>query len=111
VKKLEALINPSTLRKVKAALTSDGIVGLTISEVRTAASSRRTEGYRSSRYSIDWSPRIKLELLVHDDDADYLIGVIRSAAREGHSTDESISVVPIQDVVRIRTGHRGSEAL
>jgi nitrogen regulatory protein P-II 1 len=111
MKKLEALIDPLMLRTVKAALTSDGVIGLTISEVKIAASSRHTESYRGSRYSVDWSPRIKLELLVQDDHADYLIGVIRSAAREGLGTDESISIVPISDVVRIRTGQQSSEAL
>lgn len=64
MKKLEALIDPLMLRTVKAALTSDGVIGLTISEVKTAASSRHTESYRGSCYSVDWSPRIKLELLV-----------------------------------------------
>jgi nitrogen regulatory protein P-II 1 len=111
MKKPEALIDPFILHTVKAALTSDGVIGLTISEVRTAASSRRTESYRGSRYSVDWSPRIKLELLIQDDHADYLIGVIRSVACEGLGTDESISIVPIQDVVCIRTGQHGSEAL
>ena len=111
MKKLEALIDPLVLRTVKAALTSDGVIGLTISEVRTAATGRRTESRRASRYSVDWSPRIKLELLVQDDLADYQIGVIRSSAREGLGTDQNISIVPIHDVVRIRTGQHGSEAL
>ena len=111
MKKLEAVIDPFTLRQVKAALTSDGVVGLTISEVRSADSDQHVERYRSARYSTDWSPRIKVELLVQDDHADYLVDVICASARNARGGDGSIFVMQVQDAIRTRTGQHGSEAL
>ena len=112
VKKLEAIIDPSQLRRLKAVLTSDGVRGLTISRVKGAASGeRRVERYRAAECIVDWLPRIKLELLVEDDHVDYLLRVIRSAAWTGRDDDDSIFVMPIREAVRIRTGQRGREAL
>jgi len=111
MKKLEALIDPFTLRQVKAALTIDGVVALTISEVRRAGDDQHVERYRGTRYSVDWSPRIKVELLVQDDHAEYLVDVIRAAAHAGRGDDGAISIMPVQEAVRIRTGRRGHDAL
>jgi nitrogen regulatory protein P-II 1 len=112
MKKLEAIIDPSQLRRVKAVLTDDGVRGLTISRVKGAAGGeRRVERYRGAEYIVDWLPKIKLELLVEDEHADYLLRVIRSAACTGRDGDDSIFVLPIREVVRIRTGERGHEAL
>jgi nitrogen regulatory protein P-II 1 len=111
MKKLEAVIDPLTLRQVKAALTSDGVVGSTISKVRSAEGDHNVERYRSARYSADWSPRIKVELLVQDDHADYLVDVIRAAACNVPGGDGSIFVMAVHDAVRIRTGQHGHEAL
>jgi nitrogen regulatory protein P-II 1 len=111
MKKLEAVIDPFTLRQVKAALTSDGVVGLTISEVRSAEGDRHLERYRSARYSSEWAPRIKVELLVQDDYAYYLVDVIRAAAHKVRGVEGNIFIMDVHDAVRIRTGQRGHEAL
>ncbi len=111
MKKLEAVIDPFTLRQVKAALKSDGVVGLTISEVRSAEVDQHVKQYRSARYSTDWSPRIKIELLVQDDYAEYLVDVIRAAAHEVRGGDGSIFIMDVHDAIRIRTGQHGHEAL
>jgi len=110
MKKLEALIDPYTLRQVKAALTSDGVAGLTISEVRSAEGRRHPDRYRNARYSTEWAPRIKVELLVQDDYADYLVDVIRAATHDGRGVDGNIFIMTVHDAVRIRTGQRGHEA-
>jgi nitrogen regulatory protein P-II 1 len=110
MKKLEAVIDPFTLQQVKAALTSDGVIGLTISEVRSAEEDQHVERYRSARYSTDWSARIKVELLVQDDHADYLVDVIRAATRETCGGDGSIFIMHVQDAIRIRTGQHGHES-
>jgi len=112
MKKLEAIIDPSQLRRVKAVLTDDGVRGLTISRVKGAArGERRVERYRGAEYIVDWLPKIKLELLVEDEHADYLLRVIRSAACTGRDSADSIFVLPIREAVRIRTGQRDNEAL
>jgi len=111
MKKLEAVIDPFTLRQVKAALTSDGVAGLTISEVRSTEGDQHVRRYRSAHYFTDWSPRIKLELLVQDDYTEYFVDVIRAAARDEHGVEGNIFILEVHDAVRIRTGQRGHEAL
>ena len=89
MKKLEAIISPHKLAQVKAVLTSDGVRGLTISEVRGIGhEAGHMERHRGATYFVDWLPKIKLELLAEDDYADYLVRVIRSAAESGRNGAE-----------------------
>jgi nitrogen regulatory protein P-II 1 len=112
MKKLEAIISPFKLDQVKAVLTSDGVRGVTISEVKGIGhEAGHVERYRGATYFIDWLPKIKLELLVQDEHADYLVRVIQSAAETVRNAVVSISIVPVEDAIRIRTGQRGHEAL
>ena len=112
MKKLEAIFDPTQLGRVKAVLTDDGVRGLTISTVKGAAGEREhVQRYRGAEYVVDWLPKIKLELLVEDEHVEYLARVIRAAARVDDDEGDGVFVLPIQEVVRIRTGQRGREAL
>ena len=112
MKKVEAVIKPFKLDEVKEALTEIGITGMTISEVKGFGRQKgHTELYRGAEYTIDFIPKIKLEVIVPDESVEKVVKVIVSSAKTGRIGDGKIFILPVEDAVRIRTGERGQEAL
>lgn len=107
-----AVIKPFALDSVKDALRGVGVQGITLTEVKGfGRQGGHTETYRGAEYSIDFVPKLKLEVLVADDGVDGVIDAIVTAARSGKIGDGKVWVAPIAEVTRIRTGERGVEAL
>ena len=112
MKKIEAIIKPFKLDEVKEALSKEGIQGMTVSEVKGFGRQKgHTELYRGAEYVVDFLPKIKVELLLEDEKAARAADLIESVARTGRIGDGKIFVMPVEDVVRIRTGERGSDAV
>ncbi len=112
MKKVEAIIKPFKLDEVKEALAKEGIQGMTISEVKGFGRQKgHTELYRGAEYVVDFLPKIKVEMVLEDSKAAVAAAVIEKAARTGRIGDGKIFVLPIDDVIRIRTGERGDAAL
>ncbi|NQV20917.1 MAG: P-II family nitrogen regulator [Rhodospirillales bacterium] len=112
MKMVMAVVKPAKLDAVREALTAIGVEGLTASEVKGYGRQRgHTEIYRGAEYEVSFVPKIKLEIAVSADLADRAIEAITEAARTGHIGDGKIFVYDIDNVVRIRTGERDSEAL
>jgi nitrogen regulatory protein P-II 1 len=112
VKKLECIIRPFKLEEVKEALTNVGIRGMTVSEVRGFGRSRgHTELYRGSEYTIEFIPKLKLEIVVAEEDLDRAIEAVQQSASTGKIGDGKIFVLPIDETVRIRTGEKGPAAI
>ncbi len=107
-----AIIRPHQLDDVKEALEAYGISGMTVSEVSGYGRQRgHSEVYRGAEYTVDVVPKVRLEVLVDDLDARSVVDVILKAAQTGRIGDGKIWTVPVEDVVRVRTGERGPEAL
>ena len=112
MKKIEAIIKPFKLDEVKEALNDIGIQGITVSEVKGFGRQKgHTELYRGAEYVVDFLPKIKLEIIVPDDRAADVVHVIEESARTGRIGDGKIFVTNVEEVVRIRTGERGSDAI
>jgi len=112
MKKIEAIIKPFKLDEVKEALSKEGIQGMTVSEVKGFGRQKgHTELYRGAEYVVDFLPKIKVELLLEDEKAVRAAEVIQAVARTGKIGDGKIFVLPVDDVIRIRTGERGDQAL
>ncbi len=112
MKKIEAIIKPFKLDEVKDALSKAGFHGLTVSEVKGFGRQKgHTELYRGAEYQVDFLPKLKIELMVDDGHAGQAVGVIVGAARTGRIGDGKIFVMPVEEVIRIRTGERGSDAI
>jgi nitrogen regulatory protein P-II 1 len=112
MRKIEAVIKPFKLDEVKEALHGIGIQGMTVTEVRGFGRQKgHTELYRGAEYVVDFLPKIKLEIAVRDEMVDKVIDVIVSAANTGRIGDGKIFVLPMDEVIRIRTGERGPEAV
>jgi nitrogen regulatory protein P-II 1 len=112
MKQIEAIIKPFTIDAVKAELERAGISGLTTYEVKGFGRQKgKTELYRGSEYVIAFKPKLKLEVIVRDDQAQAVIDAIRRKARTGRIGDGKIYVTPVIDVVRIRTDERGDIAV
>jgi len=112
MKKVEAIIKPFKLEEVKDALGDVGIEGMTVSEVKGFGRQKgHTEIYRGSEYSVNWLPKFKLELAVSDDVASEVIDTILRSARTGKIGDGKIFVVPLEQVIRIRTGELSEAAV
>jgi len=112
MKKLECIIRPFKLEEVKEALTNVGVQGMTISEVRGFGRSRgHTELYRGSEYTIEFVPKLKLEIVVADEKVDEVIEAVQEAGTTGKIGDGKIFVVSIEETIRIRTGERGPAAI
>ena len=112
MRKVEAIIKPFKLDEVKESLGSLGIQGLTVSEVKRFGRQKgHTELYRGAEYIVDFLPKIKLEVIVSDELVDPVVEAITKVARTGKIGDGKILVVPIEQIVRIRTGERGAEAM
>ena len=112
MRKIEAIIKPFKLDEVKEALHGIGIQGMTVTEVKGFGRQKgHTELYRGAEYVVDFLPKIKLEVVVSDELVDKVIQSIVDAANSGRIGDGKIFVLPLEDVVRIRTGERGAEAV
>jgi len=112
VKLITAVIKPHRLDEVKDALQAFGVHGLTITEASGYGRQRgHTEVYRGAEYTVDLVPKIRIEVLVEDADAEELTDVIVKAARTGKIGDGKVWSVPVDDAVRVRTGERGPDAL
>jgi len=112
LKKVEAIIKPFKLDEVKEALNEIGIQGITISEVKGFGRQKgHTELYRGAEYVVDFIPKIKMEIIVSDEVVGKMVETIAQAAKTGRIGDGKIFVTPVDEVVRIRTGERGEEAL
>jgi len=112
MKKIEAIIKPFKLDDVREALSEIGIAGMTAVEVKGFGRQKgHTELYRGAEYVIDFLPKVKLEVVVRDDQADSCIEAITNAARTGKIGDGKIFVSTVERVVRIRTGEEGDEAI
>ena len=112
MKKVEAIIKPFKLDDVKEALTGIGIIGMTVSEVRGFGRQKgHTELYRGGEYTVDFLPKIKLEIVVPDDLVPKVVEAIQSAANTGRIGDGKIFILPADEAIRIRTGERGESAV
>ncbi len=112
MKKIEAIIRHFKLEDVKNALSEQGIKGMTITEVRGFGRQKgHTEMYRGTEYAVDFVPKVKLEVVVDDDVAKNVIDTVLRSAQTGQIGDGKIFVSELQNVIRIRTGETGDEAL
>src|SRR5580700_10032932 len=112
MKKIEAIIKPFKLEEVKDALSEIGIEGMTVSEVKGFGRQKgHTEIYRGSEYTVDFLPKIKLEIVVADGQKDAAVGAIIKAAKTGKIGDGKVFVSGIEDAIRIRTEEKGDSAV
>jgi len=112
MKKIEAIIKPFKLDEVREALSEVGITGLTVTEVKGFGRQKgHTELYRGAEYVVDFLPKVKVETAVSDDRVDVVIEAIAASAKTGKTGDGKIFVTPIDQVVRIRTGETGGDAV
>jgi nitrogen regulatory protein P-II 1 len=112
MRKVEAIIRPFKLDEVKIALVNAGIVGMTVSEVRGFGRQKgQTERYRGSEYTVEFLQKLKIEVVVEDDQVDLVVDKIIAAARTGEIGDGKIFISPVDQVVRIRTGEKNMEAI
>jgi nitrogen regulatory protein P-II 1 len=112
MKLVTAVVKPFKLDDIKAALETFGVNGLTVSEASGYGRQRgHTEVYRGAEYKVDLVPKLRVEVLIDDEDADDIIDVIVKAAQTGKIGDGKVWSVPVETVVRVRTGETGPEAL
>ena len=112
MKLITAIIKPFKLDSVKEALTAVGVEGMTVSEVKGFGRQKgHTEIYRGSEYTVDFLPKVKIEIVVSDDIRDKVVAAIVSAAKTGKIGDGKIFVLPLEDVIRIRTDEHGDHAV
>jgi len=112
MKKIEAIIRHFKLEEVKDALTEIGVQGMTVSEVRGFGRQKgHKEQYRGTEYTVDFLPKVKMEVVVGDDDTERVIEVIQQTARTGQIGDGKIFVIDLGNMIRIRTGESGESAL
>ena len=112
MKKVEAIIKPFKLDEVKEGLSAIGVQGLTATEVKGFGRQKgHTELYRGVEYVVDFLPKVRLEIIVRDEQVSKVVETIERTAKTGRIGDGKIFVLPVEEVVRIRTGERGSEAI
>ena len=112
MKKIEAIIKPFKLEEVKEALSKIGIKGMTVTEVKGFGRQKgHTEVYRSAEYKIDFLAKVKIELIITDDMVVQVIETIERAAKTGKIGDGKIFISSVEEVIRIRTGERGRDAI
>ena len=112
MKKIEAIIKPFKLDEVKDALSEIGLKGITVIEAKGFGRQKgHTELYRGAEYIVDFLPKVKLEIVVDDEMLNRAVEAIQTAAHTGRIGDGKIFIVPIEDVVRVRTGERGNDAI
>ncbi len=112
MKKLEAIIKPFKLEEVKEALAELGVEGMTVTEVKGFGRQKgHTEIYRGSEYTVDFLPKVKIEIVVTDDIADKAVTTIVASAKTGKIGDGKVFVLPVESAVRIRTDETGDKAI
>jgi nitrogen regulatory protein P-II 2 len=112
MKLITAIIKPFKLEEVRDALSTVGVLGMTITEVKGYGRQKgHTELYRGAEYAVNFLPKIRVEVVVPDEDADKIVEAIGSAAKTGQIGDGKIFVTPIEQALRIRTGETGADAL
>lgn len=112
MKKIEAIIKPFKLDEVRDALSEIGIQGMTVTEVKGFGRQKgHTELYRGAEYVVDFLPKVKIEIVVTDEMAEKTVDTIVQAANTGRIGDGKIFVMSLEEVIRIRTGERGTEAV
>ena len=112
MKLVTAVLKPFRLDEVKAALEAVGVQGMTVSEVQGFGRQRgHTEVYRGAEYTVDFLPKVRVEVLVDDADASRVLDAIVNAAQTGSIGDGKVWTTPVDEVVRVRTGERGPDAL
>ena len=112
MKKIVALIKPFKLEDVKDVLAEKGIMGMTVSEVKGYGRQQgHNELYRGAEYTVDFNPKIKIEVVVNDEQCDEVVSMVTEAARTGKVGDGKIFVSDIESVIRIRTGEKDEEAV
>jgi nitrogen regulatory protein P-II 1 len=112
MKMVEAIVKPFKLEEVKEALTKAGIQGMTVEEVKGFGRQKgHTELYRGAEYSVDFLPKVRIQILVPDDSAAKVVQIISDSAKTGKIGDGKIFVTPVEEVIRIRTGEKGEDAI
>jgi len=112
MKMVEAIVKPFKLDEVKEALTKAGVQGMTVEEVKGFGRQKgHTELYRGAEYSVDFLPKVKIQILVPDEKAAEVVRVITEAAKTGKIGDGKIFVSNVEEVIRIRTGEKGPDAI
>ena len=112
MKLVTAIVKPFTLDDVKSALEQLGVLGMTVSEVQGYGRQKgHTEVYRGAEYAVDFVPKVRVEVLVDDEDAGKVVDAVVEAARTGKIGDGKVWVTPVETLVRVRTGERGNDAL
>src|SRR5262245_44895173 len=112
IKKVQAIIKTSKIHAVKEALTAIGVIGMTVTEVRGFGRQKgHTELYRGSEYTVDFLPKVKIEVVVGDALAKKVVDTIAGAAKTGSIGDGKVFVLPINESIRIRTGETGESAV
>ncbi|MFI9816170.1 P-II family nitrogen regulator [Saccharothrix variisporea] len=112
MKLVTAIIKPFTLDDVKASLEQLGVLGMTVSEVQGYGRQKgHTEVYRGAEYAVDFVPKLRVEVLIDDAAVDKVLDAVVEAARTGKIGDGKVWVTPVDTVIRVRTGERGSDAL
>ena len=112
MKKIEAIIKPFKLDEVKEALHEIGLQGITVIEAKGFGRQKgHTELYRGAEYVVDFLPKVKLEVVLDDDQVERAVEAIQRAAHTGRIGDGKIFIMPIEDAIPIRTGERGTEAI
>jgi len=112
MKKIEAIIKPFKLGEVKAALTEAGVVGMTVTEAKGYGRQKgHTEIYRGSEYTVDFLPKVRIEIVIADAQVNAAVKAIIAGAKTGKIGDGKIFVIPVEDVIRIRTDEHGEKAV
>jgi len=112
MKLITAIVKPFKLDDVKEALETYGVHGLTVSEVNGYGRQKgHTEVYRGAEYQVDFVPKVRIEVVVDDSDAAGVVGVVVKAANTGQIGDGKVWVTAVEDIVRVRTGERGADAI
>jgi nitrogen regulatory protein P-II 1 len=112
VKKVEAIIRPFKLDEVKIALVNAGIVGMTVSEVRGFGRQKgQTERYRGSEYTVEFLQKLKIEIVIDDDQVDMVVEKLTESAKTGEIGDGKIFISPVDNIIRIRTSEKGTDAI
>ena len=112
MKKIEAIIKPFKLEEVKESLQTIGVQGITVSEVKGFGRQKgHTELYRGAEYVVDFLPKIKIEVVLPDDQVEKAVEAISTTAKTGRIGDGKIFIIPLDDAIRIRTGEKGENAI
>jgi nitrogen regulatory protein P-II 1 len=112
MKLITAIVKPFTLDDVKTALEEAGVLGMTVSEIQGYGRQKgHTEVYRGAEYSVDFVPKVRIEVVIDDSIVDKVVDAIVRSARTGKIGDGKVWVSPVETIVRVRTGERGTDAL